>query len=90
MKNAAREMKPVSLLGVRFPLWEVMVVIIGAALGAILGGAIYSPSTTVGAMVGVLVGPTVTRFFAHSKYIGATQPPSFPGETELKRPGKKS
>jgi len=50
-----------SLLGVRTSIWEVVLVMLCAGIGALVGGSIYSSETVFGAFVGVLSGPVTLR-----------------------------
>lgn len=45
-----------SLLGVRTSIWQVVAVVAGAGIGALIGGHLYSDETTIGAIVGLMFG----------------------------------
>jgi hypothetical protein len=56
-----------SLLGIRISIWEAVLVMLCAGVGALAGGSIYSPETVFGAFVGALTGPTTLRRFLLKK-----------------------
>lgn len=45
-----------SLFGVRASIWQVVAVVAGAGIGALIGGHLYSDETTIGAIVGLMFG----------------------------------
>ena len=45
-----------SLLGVRTPIWQVVAVVAGAGIGALVGGHLHNVETTIGAIVGLMSG----------------------------------
>lgn len=60
-KNKERAEGHSSWLGIRASIWEVVLVVLCAGVGALAGGSIYSPETVFGAFVGVLSGPVTIR-----------------------------
>ena len=65
----AQKAIPRAFLGIRASIWKVVTVVVSAAIGASVGGHLYSYETTVAAIVGIFFGEAIFRKSCRTKSV---------------------